>query len=85
MGFHDSIRLRLNYQFSVTNMSGRFSLNKSDLMAWGERTLQTLAPYLVALIPVVIDQVPKGYEHAVLVVWILNRIYDLLRRYVASR
>ena len=62
-------------------MSKRFTLNKADIYAWLERTLQTLAPYIIALIPVAIDQVPKDWQYAVLTVWVLNRIYDLLRRW----
>lgn len=65
-------------------MSGRFSLNKSDLMAWGERTLQTLAPYLIALLPVVIGQVDPQWKYAVVTVWLLQRIYDLMRRWYQS-
>ena len=64
--------------------SSRFSLNKSDLIGFGKRTLQTLAPYLIALIPVVIAHVPPDYKYAVIIVWVLNRVYDLLRRYVSG-
>lgn len=62
--------------------SKRFTLNKADLIGFGQRTLQTLAPYLVALIPVLISQVPKDWPYAVLTVWLLNRAWDLLRRYI---
>lgn len=62
-------------------MSKRFSLNKADLIGWGNRTLQTLAPYLIALIPVVILNIPKEWEYAVATVWVLQRVYDLLRRW----
>ena len=62
--------------------SKRFQLNKADMLAWGHRTLQTLAPYLIALIPVVIAHIPSTWEYGIITVWILNRIWDLLRRYV---
>jgi len=51
------------------------------MLAWGHRTLQTLAPYLIALIPVVISRVPPDYKYTVLIVWVLNRVYDMLRRW----
>lgn len=62
-------------------MSKSGTLNKQDWIDWGNRTLQTLAPYLIALIPVVIAQVDPQWQYAVLTVWVLNRVYDLLRRW----
>lgn len=62
-------------------MSQKYTLNKQDLQAWAQRTLQTLAPYLIALIPVVISQVPQDWKYAVITVWVLNRVWDLLRRW----
>lgn len=59
------------------------SLNRDLIKAWLKHALVFLAPYLVALIPVFIQQVPKDWEYAVLVVWILNRIWDLLRRFIS--
>lgn len=64
--------------------SNQWTLNEADYIAWGNRTLQTLAPYLIALIPVVISQVPADWQYAVLTVWILNRVWDLLRRFYAG-
>jgi len=60
--------------------SKKWTLSKQDWTAWGNRTLQNLAPYLVALIPVFIEQIPKDWEYTVIAVWLLNRIWDLLRR-----
>ena len=65
--------------------SKRFTLNKADWVGFGKRTLQTLAPYLVALIPVLISKVPASWEYAVLTVWVLNRVYDLLRRFISGK
>lgn len=65
--------------------SKRFTLNKQDLIGWGQQTLTFLAPYLIALIPVFINQIPKDWEYAVITIWILNRIWDLLRRFVAGK
>ena len=62
--------------------SKRFTLNKTDLVAWGHRTLQTLAPYLIALIPVVTAHIDPTWKYAVIAVWLLNRVWDLLRRFV---
>ena len=65
--------------------SKRFTLNRADLTAWSQQTLIFLAPYLIALIPVIINQVPKEWEYGVITVWVLNRIWDLLRRFVAGK
>lgn len=65
--------------------SKRFTLNKQDLIAWGQQTLIFLAPYLIALIPVFINQIPKDWEYAVITIWGLNRIWDLLRRFVSGK
>ena len=62
--------------------SKRFSLSKADLVGFTQRTLQTLAPYVIALIPVVITNIPPTWKYAVVTVWILNRVWDLLRRFV---
>jgi len=65
--------------------SKKWTLNRQDITAWGKRTLQTLAPYLIALLPVVIEKVPADWKYSVLTVWVLNRIWDLLRRYYSGK
>ena len=65
--------------------SKRFTLNRADWLAFLQRTLQTLTPYLVALIPVLISQIPKDWPYAVITVWLLNRVWDLLRRYISGK
>lgn len=65
-------------------LSGSWKLNKSDWIGWGNRTLQTLAPYLVVLIPVVIEKLPRDWAYATITVWVLQRIYDLLRRWYTN-
>ena len=69
----------------INMASKRFTLNRADIIGWGRQTLIFLAPYLIALIPVFIEQVPKDWEYAIITIWGLNRIWDLLRRFVAGK
>lgn len=52
--------------------------NSADTQAWLLQTLKTLAPYLIALIPVIIGELPKEATYTVLIAWILNRILSYL-------
>lgn len=65
--------------------SKQWTLSQEDWKAWGERTLQVLAPYLIALIPVVVAEIPNEWEYAVLTIWVLNRLWDLLRRFYSGK
>lgn len=39
--------------------SKKWTLNKADAIAWSKDALKVLAPYLIVLIPVLIEQLPK--------------------------
>ncbi len=52
--------------------------NSADTKAWAMQTLKTLAPYLIALIPVIIGELPKEATYTVAIAWILNRILSYL-------
>ena len=59
-------------------------LIKSDWVAAGKRALIFLAPYLLVLIPVVIEQMPKEWVYSATALFILNRLTDLLRRFMTE-
>lgn len=52
--------------------------NSADTKAWVMQTLKTLAPYLVALIPVIIGELPKEATYTVAIAWVLNRVLSYL-------
>ena len=65
-------------------ISKSWKLNKEDIKRWWTRTFQTLAPYLVVLIPVAIEKLPPEWAYSAIVLWLLQRGLDLARRYVTT-
>lgn len=65
-------------------LSKPFQIDPEDIKHWGHRTLQTLAPYLVVLIPVAIEKLPPEWAYSAIVLWLLQRGLDLARRYVTT-
>lgn len=65
-------------------LSKPFEFDPEDLKRWGQRTLQTLAPYLVVLIPVAIEKLPPEWAYSAIALWLLQRGLDLARRYVTT-
>ena len=68
----------------IVTESKRFQFNHNDLLAWLKQTKKVWVPYLLALIPVVIQQVPAEWTYAVITVWVLNRIYSFLTLWYAG-
>lgn len=64
--------------------SKRFSLNRADLVAWLKQTAWFLAPFILALMPVIIDKVPKDWAYGTVLLWVLNRLWDILRRWYSG-
>ena len=67
------------------NQSKRWTLNKQDLLAWGKNALWFLAPTLVVFIPSLVNLIPSDFKYAAIVIYILNRFVDLLRRYATGK
>lgn len=55
--------------------------NALDTRAWLLNALWFLTPSLLVLIPSIIDIVPADWKYAVVVLYVLNRIMDALRRW----
>ena len=64
--------------------SPEMALIKEDWIAAGKRALIFLAPFLLVVIPVVIEKLPADWAYSAIVLYILNRLTDLLRRYVSA-
>lgn len=65
-------------------ISPKYELIKEDWIAAGKRALIFLTPFLLVIIPVVIEKLPADWAYSAIVLYILNRLTDLLRRYVSS-
>ena len=61
--------------------SVRFSWNSADTRAWLDKAIKVLVPYLVVIIPVLISQLPKDWAYSAIVVYVLQRVWDALRRF----
>lgn len=65
-------------------VSPKYELIKEDWIAAGKRALIFLAPFLLVLIPEIISQLPKEAAYYTIALFLLNRLTDLLRRYVSA-
>ncbi len=61
--------------------SARFTWNHADTIAWFNKAVAVLAPYLVVIIPVLISQLPKDWAYSAILIYVLQRIWDALRRF----
>lgn len=61
--------------------STQWSWNALDTKAWLLNALWFLAPSLLVLIPSIIGAIPADYKYSVVVLYILNRAMDALRRW----
>ena len=72
-------------KWELTDRSPRFTWNYTDTYNWCIQTLIFLAPFILALIPVVIEKLPKEMAYGTVLLFVLNRITDALRRWYAGQ
>ena len=65
--------------------SARFTLNKADWLRWGKNALVFLAPALVVLLGSVKDLIPKDASYGVILLYVVNLVVDLIRKFVKGR
>jgi hypothetical protein len=65
--------------------SKRFQFNKADFIAWCKDALKVLAPYLIVIIPVLLEQVPKDWAYSAIVIFLLQRARKAIELYVAGK
>lgn len=68
----------------VNKESGKGELSKADWKAAGKQALIFLGPALLVLMASVVEVVPSNWKYGVVVLFMLNRVTDLLRRYLAD-
>lgn len=68
----------------VDKKSGPGELSKQDWKAAAKQALIFLGPALLVLLASTVEIVPVDWKYGALVLFLLNRITDLLRRYLAD-
>ena len=62
----------------------RYVWTRTDMKAWLAQAWKVLIPYLIVIIPVLIGQIPKDWAYATAAVYLLNRVWDALRRWYSE-
>ena len=65
--------------------SKRFRFNQQDAIAWWKNALWFLAPTLLVLIPSIIGALPEEWKYSVILIYLLNRVMDAIRRWYAGK
>lgn len=68
----------------VEKKSGAGEMSKTDWQAAAKQALIFLGPALLVLLASVIEVIPGEAKYGVIVLFLLNRVTDLLRRYLAD-
>lgn len=68
----------------VEKKSGPGELSKADWKAAAKQALIFLGPALLVLIASTTEVIPADGKYAVIFLFLLNRLTDLLRRYLAD-
>ena len=71
--------------WSVAKVSSAGKINYADLVAFLKNALIFLAPSLLVLIPSVIGIIPADWKYAVIIIYVLNRATDLIRRFTSGK
>lgn len=59
-------------------------MTTKDWEVFANTTIINLAPYLVALIPVIIERVPADWAYGTIAVFLLQRVWSFLKLYVTQ-
>lgn len=65
--------------------SKSFSWNSEDTKKFLGETLRVLAPYLVVVIPVLINQLPKDWAYASVILFVLQRVRSAVELYIKGK
>ena len=68
----------------MAKISKAFTMTAEDRKAFMDQTLKSLAPYLVVIIPVMIEQLPKDWAYAAIVIWGLQRLLSYLLLWIPA-
>lgn len=65
--------------------SKKFSWNKADTLNFLKDALKVSAPYLIVIIPVIIEQLPKEWAYAAVTIYALQRMRSALSIFLAGK
>lgn len=63
----------------------RFHWNRADTQAFLGQAVKVLAPYMVVIIPVLIDQLPKEWALAAVTIYLLQRVQSALVLFIQGK
>lgn len=66
-------------------MSARYTLSQTDLEKWGKNSLIFLGPALLVLLASIVDAIPSDWAYGTAVLFVLNLVTDLLRKFLAGK
>lgn len=70
---------------SILKPSKQWQWNKADTLKFLKEALRVLAPYLVVIIPVLIEQLPKEWAYSAAVIYVLQRVRSAIELYKAGK
>ena len=59
--------------------------NKQDTIKFLQDSVRVLAPYLIVIIPVLIEQLPKDWAYSAMVIYALQRARSAIELYKAGK
>ena len=65
--------------------SKKFTWNKEDTIKFLKDALKVSAPYLIVIIPVLLNQIPEDWGYATITIFILQRVRKALELYLAGK
>lgn len=65
--------------------SKKWSWNRADTVQFLKDSVRVLAPYLIVIIPVLIEQLPKDWAYSAMVIYALQRVRSAIELYKAGK
>jgi len=59
--------------------------NKADTIKFFQDSVRVLSPYLIVIIPVLIEQLPKDWAYSAMVIYALQRVRSAIELYKAGK
>lgn len=65
--------------------SERFTLNKQDIQSWLKNALIFAGPAILVLLASAVKAVPVDYKYGAIILYVLNFVTDLLRKFLQGK
>lgn len=67
------------------NKSKRFTWNKADTIHFAQESLRVLAPYLIVIIPVLIEKLPQDVAWTAIAIFLLQRARSAIELFIKGK